>query len=123
MMESAVSDALKTVLADQAGMVSMSRSDDMRSIPSWALVRLRLIGPVTGTLDVEHGRLPLLQQNVWSRGGCSARSASAPAIQMISATTTDSKSVTIDYTVNQAADAGSDPVRYLSLKRRQIRFK
>ena len=34
-----------------------------------------------------------------------------PAIQMISATTTDSKSVTIEYNVNQAPDAGT-PIQF-----------
>ncbi len=41
----------------------------------------------------------------------SASAATAPAIEMISATTTDSKSVTIDYQVNQAPSA-SNPLQF-----------
>ncbi|MGZ5979086.1 MAG: hypothetical protein ACXWNX_16710, partial [Isosphaeraceae bacterium] len=37
----------------------------------------------------------------------SATTAATPAIQMLSATTTDSKSVTIEYQVNQAPDAAN----------------
>ena len=54
----------------------------------------------------------------------STTSGAVPAIQMISATTTDSKSVTIEYNVNQTPDCGySNPVWCLSLERRQVRFK
>ena len=38
-------------------------------------------------------------------------SAATPAIQMLSATTTDSKSVTIEYQVNQAPDA-ANPIQF-----------
>ena len=37
----------------------------------------------------------------------STASVAVPAIQMISAATTDSKSVTIEYNVNQAADSAT----------------
>ena len=48
----------------------------------------------------------------------------APAIQMISATTADSKSVTIEYEVNQAPQRrDSTSVRRLSLERRQVRLE
>ena len=40
-----------------------------------------------------------------------AMSATTPAIQMLSATTTDSKSVTIEYQVNQAPDA-TNPIQF-----------
>ncbi|MGZ3354674.1 MAG: hypothetical protein ACXVBO_07455, partial [Isosphaeraceae bacterium] len=41
----------------------------------------------------------------------SATTAATPAIQMLSATTTDSKSVTIEYQVNQAPDA-ANPIQF-----------
>ena len=41
----------------------------------------------------------------------STASTAAPAIQMISATTTDSKSVTIEYNVNQATGAAT-PIQF-----------
>ena len=51
----------------------------------------------------------------------STTSAAVPAIQMISATTTDSKSVTIEYNVNQTPDpAAPITVWRLSLERRKV---
>ena len=41
----------------------------------------------------------------------SATTAATPAIEMLSATTTDSKSVTIEYRVNQAPDA-ANPIQF-----------
>ena len=41
----------------------------------------------------------------------STASAAVPAIQMISATTTDSKSVTIEYNINQAPDPAA-PIQF-----------
>ena len=47
-----------------------------------------------------------------------------PAIQMLSATTTDSKSVTIEYQVNQAPDASKpDPVRRLSFQQWPVQLE
>ena len=66
--------------------------------------RLRTGRPVRRrALAFEAGTLEGLEQRL----AMSASTAAAPAIQMISATTTDSKSVTIDYTVNQTPDAAT----------------
>ena len=57
-------------------------------------------------------------RSAWSRDGCRAP---LPAIQMLSATTTDSKSVTIEYQVNQPITAATpDPVRRLSFSNGQF---
>ena len=54
----------------------------------------------------------------------STASIGAPVVQMISATTADSKSVTIDYHVRRAArPRKSHSIWHLSLQRRQFRFK
>lgn len=67
-----------------------------------------LFGPRMGrptrrhALAFDAGTLEGLEQRL-----AMSASAAAPAVQMISATTTDSKSVTIDYTVNQAPSAAT----------------
>ena len=53
----------------------------------------------------------------------SATTAATPAIQMLTATTTDSKSVTIEYQVNQAPDAANPIVRVLSLQQWSVRLE
>ncbi len=60
------------------------------------IARRRALAFDAGTLEGLEQRLAM-----------SASAAAAPAIQVISATTTNSKSVTIDYTVNQAPDAAT----------------
>ena len=52
-----------------------------------------------------------------------ATAAATPAMQILSATTTDSKSVTIEYQVNQAHRREADPVRHVSLQQRPVRLE